>query len=598
VNVGPAGAQGNTMAACSQTPPAGALGITDQFPMGCYWQFAKATAIGQMLSEGRMPFARRTQDRLWVDAAGNPPGDTVSAAGTELIAQLTALFQSENSTSKVVPPGTPNVTIAPLKTLGGATPDVLTFIGLGLDTNGAAGDPSFVIQPTWQACVDTGQGSCASTTQHLPVVGVNSIPATFQIPALTGNFLAELDSAGTPLVTQPFNVPSVPLVITPPLPPTAAVPRQGSFNLNAGQLISGGNGPVQWWVTGLVSLVNSSGTCTAAAPCSLTASPSITLMETDPTATSAAYTLNASDAVGKNQSASNSTIQVSSGLTANNVTGFVTENAAVAGNLVQASPGTSLDLSAGNVVPNGDKIVPQLSCDGGMTWVTSCALTTSSLLGISSATAAVSNTNVALTPPAGFATHPPSGASTSFNGQALTPLQLEYRLQLYGSGNTLLDQSSAATLSVQVRARVEFDTDVVANILQRPNSTTTNPYPSGLLECNSGGCHKTTPGLIDYNLSAQGVYCELVGGSGCPSGSPLTPTTDNTRKFVDPTDATNTTTPQSVFLRHPAELDGQTHSGGQRCTGGFTGSPMRAVTPSTCDLITILQWIEDGANDF
>jgi K319-like protein len=583
VNVGPTGAQGNNTPSCSQTPPAGALGIPDQYPMGCYWQFAKSTNIGKVLSEGRMPFARRTLDRLWVDPAGNPNGGTVSAAGSELITQLTDLYHSEGSTDTVIAPGTPNVTIAPLQQIGGGTPDVFSFVGLGVETNGAAGDASFVTQPSWQVCVDTGAGNCTNATQHVPVVGMNSIPATFQVPGLTGTFLAELDSAGAPLVTQTLSVASVPLAIAAILPPTPpTVSRQGSFTLDASQLISGGNGPKQWWVSGLVSLAVSGTNCTAAAKCSLDTTPSTMLMETDPTATTAGYTLNASDAVGKNQSASSPVINVTSGLNASTVSGYVIENAPAPANLVQASPGTNLDLAAGNTVGAGQTIIVQISCDGGASWVSTCSPI--------SGTATVSNTNVAFTPPFGFATNPPNGASTGLNGQTLTPLQLEYRLLLYGPGNTLLDQSAAGTLNVQVRARVAFATDVVGNVFQRPNS---NPYPSGLSQCASSGCHSNTPGLISFATSAQTIYCSLVG---CPT--PLTPTTDATRKFVDSTDATNSAPPQSVVLRHPAELDApNSHLGGQRCAGGFSGSsPMTAGAP--CDLTPILQWIEDGANDF
>jgi len=589
VNVGPKGAQGNNTPSCSQTPPAGALGIPDQYPMGCYWQFAKAANMGQVLSEGRMPFARRTMDRLWVDAAGNPNGGTVSAAGSELITQLTNLYHSEGSTDTVVPPGTPNVTIAPLQQVGGGAADVFSFVGLDVKTNGVAGDASFVTQPSWQVCVDTGAGNCANATQHVPVAGMTSVPATFQVPGLTGNFLAELDSAGAPLVTQTLSIASVPLAIAAPLPPTPPnLSRQGSFTLDASQLISGGNGPKQWWVSGLVSLMVPGTNCTAAAKCSLDTTPSIMLMETDPIAATAGYTLNASDAIGKNQSASSPVINVTSGLTANTVTGYVIENAPAPGNLVQMS-GTNLDLSAGNTVGPGQTIVVQVSCDGGATWGSTCSPV--------SGTATVSNTNVAFTPPPGFATNPPNGSSTGLNGQTLTPLQLEYRLLLYGSGSPppLLDQSAAGILNVQVRARVAFGpetdgTTVVATVFQRSGG-----YPSGGATCSSGsGCHDgTVTTRISFAGTAQSIYCELVG---CPT--PLTPKTDPTRKFVDGTDATNSPPPQSVVLRHPAVLDGQTHLGGQRCLGGFSGSPMTAVTPSTCDLIPILQWIEDGANDF
>jgi hypothetical protein len=588
-NLGPQGLQGSGTAFCASGGQVASLGMPDQYPMGCYWQFANAPAIATVLSEGRMPFARRTLDRLWVDPAGNPNGGNVSMAGAELLTQLTALYHSTGSTLTVVAPGTPNVTIAPLHQLLGGAPDVLSFVGLGVDINGTSGDGSLVTHPSWQVCVDTGAGTCANAAQHVPVVGRNLIPATFQIPAQTGSFLAELDSAGTKLVTQSLSIPSTPPSIG-ALP--AAVQRLGSISLTASALITAGNGPFnsfQWWVSGLSNLTISGG-CIATAPpgCPIGSSPTITLMETSGTATTAAYTLNVVD-VANHPASSLASVTVSSGLSANAALGFVTENAPATNSLVLLSGSTPLDLSSGNTLSAGQSLQVQLSCDGGTTWVASCAPQ-------ATGTASASGTNVQYVPPAGFATHPPSGAGTGLNNQTLTPLQLQYRLQKFGPGNTLLDQSAGAALSIQVRARVAFATDVVANIFQRSNSTTTNPYPSGGAQC--AGCHNGGSSISFANAptnTPQDIYCHLVG---CPT--PLTPTTDGTRKFVDPTDATNTS-PQSVLLRHPAELDVPpvpAHFGGQRCTGGFSGSPMTPVAPGTCDLTPILQWIEDGAQDF
>jgi hypothetical protein len=171
-------------------------------------------------------------------------------------------------------------------------------------------------------------------------------------------------------------------------------------------------------------------------------------------------------------------------------------------------------------------------------------------------------------------------------------LAAQYRLQTY-SGSTLLYQATPAALNVQVRARVAFGADVVTGVFDRTS------YPSGGAKCSGGGCHNTPPplagqvGLISFSDSAQTIYCHLVG---CPTAQ--IPQTDGARKFVDLTDATNSNTPSSVLLRHPTELDGLVHAGLQRCAGGFQGSPMTPVTPSTCDLTPILEWIEDGANDF
>lgn len=587
-NLATGGAQGSGSPSCTSTGNAGTLGVPDQFPMGCYWQLVNTAKSGQVISDGRMPFARRTADRLWTDSGGNPSGGSVSTEGTELINALNSSYAATGNTSTVVVPGTPNVVIPAFPS---APPyDVLSFPPLQLATDGVPTNGPLLSQPGWQVCVDPGTGSCADATQHVAVVGANAIPATFQVPVLTGTYLVELDSGSTPITTQKLVVQNNPPVIG-TLPPSAGLAVNGSFTLTASSLITGGNGPassLQWWVSGLTNLSTAGGVCTAAAPCTVGSTPTITLDETSTTPTTAAYTLNVVDIVGNNTSLADPSIPVFANITLSDVTGYVVANSGAY--TVLATNSSTLDLLGGNLVASGQTVQAQISCDGGGTWVSSCSLGTNSFA--VQGTLTLSGTNVSYTPPPGFATHPPSGGSTGINGQTLTPLAAQYRLQTY-SGSTLLYTAAPAALNVQVRARVAFDVDVVADVFKATS------YPSGNSTCSSGGCHNTPPppagivGLISYSDSPQTIYCHLVG---CPT--PLTPTTDNTRKFVDLTDATNSNTPQSVLLRHPAELDGQSHTGLQRCTGGFQGSPMVPVTLSTCDLTPILEWIEDGANDF
>ncbi len=604
-NLATQGAQGSGSASCSATGTVSNLGVPDQFPMGCYWQWANAPKSGQVLSDGRMPFARRTADRLWTDPAGNPSGGGVSAAGAELITQLNGVYAASGNTGNTVAaPGTPNATIPPFSS---SSPyDVLSFPPLQLTIDGDATDGGLISQPAWQVCVNPGTGSCADASRHLAVVGSNAIPATFQIPALTGSFLVELDSGTTPVATQTLTVQNNPPVIG-TLPPSAGIAVQGTVSLTAASLISGGNGPAgafQWWLSDLSNLATPGNSCTAAAPCTVGATPTITLTETSPTPTTAGYTLNVLDVVGNPASSSNSSIPVFANLTISNVVGYVVANSG--SDTVLATDGSTLNLLGGNQVGSGQTVVAQLSCDGGTTWVTtSCSLGSNSF-GVAG-TVSLSGTHVSYAPPPGFATHPPGGGSTGVNNQPLSPLAASYRLQTY-DGSTLLYQTPPAVLSVQVRSRVAFGSDVVAGVFQASS------YPSQLgTSCKDAGCHNTAQpgetGLIAFSndQTPQQIFCHLVG---CPT--PLTPLTDSTRKFVNLSDATNTgtpvtslpatvNTPASVLLRHPAELDGLTHTGSPRCgttNGGFQGSPMVPVTPSTCDLTPILEWIEDGANDF
>lgn len=120
------------------------------------------------------------------------------------------------------------------------------------------------------------------------------------------------------------------------------------------------------------------------------------------------------------------------------------------------------------------------------------------------------------------------------------------------------------------------------------------------------------------------IYCELVGpprpvqcsATDPPLAVPVTPATAS--QFVATSDGTSTSspaTPSSVLLRYPAELYeyeygniSQTHPGGQRCppasgqqTYIASATPNTPMVPSalgTCDLLNILEWIEDGANEF
>jgi len=590
LNLSSGGASGSGSAACTQATSTTHLGLTaDQFPIGCYWQFANQTVLAQVVSQARMPFARRTADRLWVDPAGDPAGSTTSAAGQELLTDLTSLYASSSNPPKVVAPGTPDVSIPPFpKSMpGGQQADVLSWLTLGV-TDGYFTDGEFVTQPTWQVCVDTGSGSCAGSTQQISVVGSGAIPAGFQIP-YSGNFLAELDSAGSKLLTQSLSVPTVaPHINAGALP--AQVARQGSLTLVGDNVVTAGNGPLsahQWWVSALSNLSIASGTpnCVAASPCSV-ANSSITLAETDPTASSGSYTVNVIDAEGTAAQPVTQAVSISSTLTAATVTGYVGTNTA---NQTVLSAGAALDLSQGNSLQAGQSFQVQLLCNG--VAASSCVAGVNSH-GVSGTAAVVSGTHVQYSPPPAYATNPPGGS-------VAPGVQLSYQLQKFGAGNVLLDQSPPTPFYIQVRARVSWDSDVVGAVFNR-----TSAYPSGQAECNSSGCHDgNTTDAINFASSSTTdrsttIYCDLVG---CPT--PLTPVTDTSRPYVDTSTVLN-----SVLLRHPAELDTSSpyypHTGANRCPDGFNS----AVNPPTaflntdgtnhCDLVNVLEWIEDGANDF
>lgn len=71
-------------ALCNASPsddPVGGAGLANQLPIGCYQHFANLSSLRDMLSEARMPLARLTMDRLWIQQ----PGQTRSSG--DLLAQ-------------------------------------------------------------------------------------------------------------------------------------------------------------------------------------------------------------------------------------------------------------------------------------------------------------------------------------------------------------------------------------------------------------------------------------------------------------------------------------------------------------------------------
>lgn len=61
--------------------PAGGAGLANQLPIGCYHQFANLSSLQDMMSKARMPLARLTLDRFWIQQ----PGQAMSSG--ELLAQ-------------------------------------------------------------------------------------------------------------------------------------------------------------------------------------------------------------------------------------------------------------------------------------------------------------------------------------------------------------------------------------------------------------------------------------------------------------------------------------------------------------------------------
>jgi hypothetical protein len=602
-NLNSGGAQGSGTASCASTVTPATLGTPDQFPIGCYWQFARLPNLEAYLSDARMPFARRTMDRLWVDANSYP-----SAAALELISTLT------QSSVGVLPAGTTTVVANPSL----LTIDTSSASGFGFTAGGVKGDVTdwitltstdpvlgqLIAKPSWQVCADPGTGaaateSCAGSASEFPVVGSGAVPAQFQIPQ-SGNFLLELDSGTTKAATTQLAVAKrAPTVQN--LPTTMLSLEPLVINLTAPGFVSAGNGQPSsytWWVSGLSNLtVTAQGAkscqsqaqaCPLSFPVTLTLSPS--------TAASAAYTVNVADAnVPPNVGSSTAAVAVTQ-LPANPQTGFICsyDFSTSATQTVLGGTGTcptttssagTLALSQGFVPPAGFTLQLQLQCAPAAVAASSCSGTQ-----WVQGTLAVNGTTLRYSPPTGFATNAKDGTSSNSNSVALN-----YQLVLLDASNNIAAMTAWVPLTVQVRANVSFDSDVVVGVFQA------NSEPSGQMSCKSGGCHDgTINGLLNVTQTSAQIYAKLcgssTGGATCNASSVYAGPPPLNGRFVNTTSVSS-----SLLLTHPADLDGYAggHSGLNRCPGGFTATtPVGITTLSTCDLKNVLLWIEDGANNF
>jgi hypothetical protein len=629
-NLSNGGAQGSGTAACKSTVNTTTLGETggEQFPVGCYWQFAKLQNLAMYLSDARMPFARRTMDRLWVDPNGFP-----AAAGQQLIATL-----SQPSVN-VVPAGTTtlvaNPSFASLNTssaegfsftAGGMSGDVTDWITLtSTDTTLSA----LLGPPSWQVCADPGTGppaseTCAGSSSEFPVVGVGGIPAAFQIPQ-TGNFLIELDAAGDKVSTAPLDVPKTPPVVQ--NLPTGILPLEPlTFNLAGLIKPDTGNGPSSsytWWVSGLSNLTvapQGGNSCTSQAQaCPLT--DPVTLTLTPSSSASAEFTVNVADAdVPPNVGFATASPTVTQ-LPVFSGTAFIcaydylfasTSGTQTVVSGVATCPNTSslsaLDLSQGFAPQAGYTLQVLLQCSSGAGATTSC--NDSQWV---SGTLAVNGTQLQYTPPLAFSTNSNTGGGSNTN-----QVMPNYELNLLDSSNNVAATTGWVSLPLQVRANVAWS-DVVASVFQAtPAAAWPSGWPASLVnvanDCHD--CHTSQPaeGLVFDTVSqtAHTIYLQLCGsGSSCNAVAPANaPITNPSGTYVDTGNVLN-----SVVLSHPAVMDGYTggHTGGNRCPGSSTTLPTSSATvppginsatppapqlPSNCDLQKVIVWIEDGANEF
>jgi hypothetical protein len=245
--------QMHAAASCGPAATTSGAVTVHQVPMGCYWEFASATNLAQRLSDGDMPFARRTMDRLWVQPDGS------ASAGTALQSH----FSNQSPAVPIATPGTSIARISAPPQFGvsqqqsydvqmdtSATQPLFTGgvpadIGGAVRLDGTASAFPDVVSWSVNACTGTplSPGQCQ---RPLSVVGADSALAWFVADdALTYQVSLSTDSgqglaAATPIY---FQVP-----LTPPAFNTASslvVSLASQINVSLTQLISQyGNGGI------------------------------------------------------------------------------------------------------------------------------------------------------------------------------------------------------------------------------------------------------------------------------------------------------------------------------------------------------------------
>jgi len=218
-----------TQALCNDSPsddPAAAVGLANQLPIGCYHQFANLSSLQDVMSKARMPLARLTLDRFWLQQ----PGQT--AASGDVLAQHLGVASAD------MKPGT----TAAAFSLSQRQPSQLYQTLAVAGTDASTGQEQFNAERNQpMRAADTESTLPVSFTYSLskPVssstVLVNpSAPDTAFTPDLPGTYALTLDVGGTGTrhrVTKQIIVPNrAPTVSAGPF----NVPQGSSISPNAG----------------------------------------------------------------------------------------------------------------------------------------------------------------------------------------------------------------------------------------------------------------------------------------------------------------------------------------------------------------------------
>jgi hypothetical protein len=585
---------GSSVSSCSSAATTSGAVTLHQVPMGCYWEFANARNLPLRLSDGDMPFARRTMDRQWVQADGSPsdgetlqkhfaaqtPAVTISTPGTS-IARYANAPNSPSTVYVLNDSATDPASNAPV--------DIGNAVRLDASTSAFPDAVSWTVNACTGTFVSTSQspGSCQ---RGLPVVGSGNLVAWYVLDdAVTYQLTLQLDSATGLASAAPyyFQVPEIDPKFVSPLP-TLSLQVGAQKTLSRASLFSYGNGGAALNTVLLTSassdITVAPAACAVKPGCSGSSIESPNGITVTSTGSSAETTSIGITVTG----AGSSPTQTQTGSIAVTVTAGVT-----------APPPILLLSVASN---SGPVAVNLLTAVGGIAAFPGCSnglqVSQVSYIGTRKSTWSfnASSQTLTYTPQAGFATYS-HGGTTLLNG---TEESFQYVL-LCTHSNNVVETSNPGTMYIPVEARVTFS--AVQQVWANPGNCqtchgTTTPSAPQLGNNTVVGYPELSTGFLDDSVLS-------------PPPPPIIPRANLHLSFVDllslgnnPPDLSSVNT--SGLLCWPNDsCPSQTviHTGGYFCLPGTTQPTITApgiIAPCTTntELSTVTKWIQDGANDF
>jgi hypothetical protein len=517
-------------------------GASSQLPIGCYWQFANAPSLAARLSEGVMPFARLTLDRLWVsaDSAGQSAGQMLS----EHLARPDTIGETVT---------TPGTGFASIELTDEEVADIGSLVTLD------AVDQRFVNAVAWSVKRCSAAGDPSSCTIDVAVVGADSQTASVRVTD-TGEHLVELRLNGSAEVadSEIFPVAETSPILADPATNSPIFTAGASTRIN-NLIIAKGNGALADQQISVArtstSLVISPASCLAPSTCP--GSTEVTLSSETPVTST--FTLSVQDVNDAQPVSATYNVTVQSSITAQVITVCTAANAAssaIATNCAAGStPATQATIDLLDVNGFGGRADLRVEFPAGAQLSLTNAAGQRGTINLTGSPQRL----LAYRPPARISTHDKNGQPPA-TGAVFD--EIAYNIIRRVGGTDV--ETSTASLRFQVRARQSFAGDVLGSFSS--------------LGCN--GCHNgTQDGAPNFTQSADNVYAIFRNANGTFN----TLLNNNAISYVTlpPTAAT---------------------SSGLYCwpliNGCGTGTTHPPVSFTDAQLSVIRQWAEDGGNRF